>query len=216
MALAFLVLSLAAADVLLYPGGSWLSWGSRVQGNWSITVYLLFFISGYLIFANARVIETVKKFGWIVLGIGIVAMTSLVIFFLDVLLDRAAYFGTGMYVASQIVQALNTWCWLLLILGLGSRFLNRTNEVLTYANEAVLPFYVLHQTVIISIGFYVIQWNVSVGLKYLVISTTSFVAIMLIYELLVRRISVLRFLFGMKSAGPRKEEKAVPIGVGAA
>jgi len=193
--LPLLVLSLAAVDVLLYPDGFW---GSRGQGNWSIVAYLLFFISGYLIYANARIMETVKKLSWILLGIAIVALVSLASFFFDVLVDREAHFGSAMFIASQFVQAVSTWCWLLAMLGLGSRFLNSNNRFLTYANEAVLPFYILHQTVIISIGFYVVQWNTGVGLKYLTISTTSFVAIMLIYELLVRRINVLRFLFGMR------------------
>lgn len=193
--LPLLVLSLAAVDVLLYPDGFW---GNRGQGNWSIVAYLLFFISGYVIFANAHIMETVKKLSWILLGIAIVALVSLASFFFDVLVDREAHFGSAMFIASQFVQALNTWCWLLAILGLGSRFLKRNNRFLGYANEAVLPFYILHQTVIISIGFNVVQWNTGVGLKYLTISTTSFVAIMLIYELLVRRINVLRFLFGMR------------------
>ena len=34
--------------------------------------------------------------------------------------------------------------------------------------------------------------------KYFIICTTSFVAIMTIYELPVRRFNVLRFLFGMR------------------
>jgi hypothetical protein len=34
--------------------------------------------------------------------------------------------------------------------------------------------------------------------KYFIITSTSFVAIMAIYELLVRRINILRFLFGMR------------------
>jgi glucan biosynthesis protein C len=193
--LVLLVLLLAVIDVLLYPAGFW---GNRGQGNWSIVAYLLFFISGYLIFANPRIMETVKKLRWILLGIAIVASALLVSVFLEVLMDREAHFGSAMFIASQCVQAVSTWCWLLAILGLGSRFLNRNNRFLAYANEAVLPFYILHQTIIITIGFYVVQWNTGVGLKYLTISTTSFIAIMLIYELLVRRVNVLRFLFGMR------------------
>jgi len=64
--------------------------------------------------------------------------------------------------------------------------------------EAVLPFYILHQTVITIIGFYVIQWNLGIAPEYLIIASTSFIAIIAIYELLVRRINVLRFLFGMR------------------
>jgi glucans biosynthesis protein C len=76
--------------------------------------------------------------------------------------------------------------------------LNRNARFLSYANEAVLPFYILHQTVIIVIGYYIVQWDTGVGLKYLAISTASFIVIMLIYEILVKRFNVLRFLFGMK------------------
>lgn len=198
-----LILSLAAVNTLLYPGGFW---GNRNTGNWSIIDYLLFFISGYVIFANPRIMDTVRKISWITLGIAIITLISMATIFYDVLVDRATNFGSAMFIASQLVEAVSTWCWLLAFLGLGSRFLNRDNRFLSHANEAVLPFYVLHQTVIITIGFYVVQWNTGVGLKYLVISTTSFVAIILIYELLVRRINVLRFLFGMRV---RKELRTV-------
>jgi glucans biosynthesis protein C len=193
--LLLLVLSLAALDTFLYPGGFW---GHRGSGGWNILAYILFFVFGYLIFANARIMEAIKKLRWIMLGAAVVASVCLVAFCIDDIADPVAHFGTTQFALAHFVQALNTWCWLLAILGLGSRFLNRNNKFLSYANEAVLPFYLLHQTVIISIGYYVVQWNTGVGLKYLTISTASFIAIMLILELLVRRINVLRFLFGMK------------------
>jgi hypothetical protein len=189
------VFSLAIVDIFLYPAGYW---GHRDSGGWNIVAYLLFFISGYLIFANPRIMEAVKKLRWIMLSSGIIVFTFAVMFLLEELADPIKYFGSTMFIIATFVQALNTWCWLFAILGLGSRFLNHNNRLLSYANEAVLPFYILHQTIIISIGFYVVQWNSGVGIKYLTIATTSFVAIMLIYELLVRRIKGLRFLFGMR------------------
>jgi len=129
---------------------------------------------------------------------GIIAFACAIIFFLDELAEPDKYYGSTSFAAVSLLQALNAWAWLLAILGFGGRFLNRNNKYLSYANEAVLPFYILHQTIIISIGFYVVQWNTGVGPKYLFISLTSFIAIMLIYELLVRRFNVLRFLFGMR------------------
>ena len=57
---------------------------------------------------------------------------------------------------------------------------------------------ILHQTIIVLIGFFVVQWNLDIALKYLIISTTSFAAIMAIYELLVRRINIVRFLFDLR------------------
>jgi glucan biosynthesis protein C len=189
-----LVFLIAIVNVFFYPAGFW---GNR-NGGFNIVAYLLFFIFGYLIFANPRIMEVIEKMRWIMLGVGVIAILSAVAFFVDELADPIKYFGTPRFIIAHFIQSLDTWCWLLAILGLGSRFLNRNNRFLSYANEAVLPFYILHQTVIISIGFYVVQWNTGVELKYLTISTTSFIAIMLIYEFLVRRINALRFLFGMR------------------
>ena len=189
-----LVLSIAIVHIFLYPAGYF---GHRYLGGWNMVAYLLFYIYGYLIFASPRIMEAIKKLTWAAIAGGIVFSGALV-FLTDQIADPTVHFGTTTFVIAQIVQSLNSWCWLLAILGLGSRFLNRNNRFLSYANEAVLPFYILHQTIILSIGFYVVQWNMVIPLKYLIISTSSFAAIMAIYDLLVRRFNVLRFLFGMR------------------
>jgi glucan biosynthesis protein C len=194
--LPILIIPIMLVDIFVNPGGYW---GDRMSnGGWNIITYIWFFVSGYLIFANERIIEKVKKLSWSMLAIGLIAGLCAVAFFLDDLTDPVPNYGSAAFAISQILQAIAVWGFLMAFLGLAGRFLNFSNKFSNYANEAVLPFYILHQTVIISIGFYVIQWNTGVGLKYITISTTSFVAIMLIYELLVRRINVLRFLFGMR------------------
>ncbi len=92
----------------------------------------------------------------------------------------------------------NLWFWLMAILGLGQRYLNADNRVLRYARGASYPFYILHQTVIVVIGFYVVGWTAAVLPKYLVIAACSLVVSLGLYDLLVRRTNVTRFLFGMK------------------
>jgi len=44
--------------------------------------------------------------------------------------------------------------------------------------RAVLPFYLLHQTVILAVGWYVVPWHTSIALKYAVITVSSFTIIM--------------------------------------
>ncbi len=199
-----LVLPLAAADAFLSQDGYW---GGRGSGGWSIVAYIQFFVFGYLLFANPKIIERIKKLGWTTLVAALVTAALLLTVFFDYLVNPGDHFGSSMYVLAMTVEAINTWCFLFAIVGLASRFLTRTNRFLTYGNEAVLPFYILHQTVIISIGYYVIQWSAGVGIKYLVISSTSFVTIMVIYEI-VRRVNALRFLFGMRWI---KRKQPVPV-----
>jgi len=96
-------------DIFVYPAGYW---GHRGQGGWNIIAYLIFFICGYLIFANPRIMEVIKKLGWITLTIGVITFTCLVAFFLDEIADPIKYFGTTTFALAHFVQAFNTWCWL--------------------------------------------------------------------------------------------------------
>ena len=50
----------------------------------------------------------------------------------------------------------------------------------------------------IYIGFYIAPWQMSVMLKYLILSTSSFMVIVFLYELLIKRVKVLAFVFGLQ------------------
>jgi glucans biosynthesis protein C len=202
-----LLLSITLVNILVYPDGYW---GNR-NGGWNIIAYLIFFIAGYLIFANPRIVPAIARYRWVGLVAGAAAVLIIVFLLLDPLAEPAAHFGSAGFIMASVVQAVCVWGWILAIMGFSSRYLNFNNRFLAYSNEAVLPFYILHQTLIISIGYYVVQWNSGIGLKYLVIASASFIAIMLIYELVVRHLNILRLLFGMKwNRKPESDRSRVP------
>jgi hypothetical protein len=192
--LPLLVISVAIIDILIAPTGFW---GHRSSGGWNILSYLLFFSVGYLLFSDMRILEMVKRLRWYLLGAGII-FSGLLFVFADQFIEAGNYFGTALYNLAHLIRSMNSWAWMLAFIGIAARFIDFNNKFLGYAGEAVLPFYILHQTVIISIGFYVVQWDMGVVPKYLIIATTSFIGIITIYELLVRRINIIRFLFGMR------------------
>jgi TonB-dependent SusC/RagA subfamily outer membrane receptor len=88
--------------------------------------------------------------------------------------------------------------WVFTSLGYGKQYLNRGSRILTYANTAVYPFYILHQTVIVIIAFYVVQTNDEASLKFLFLLFACFFITILIYHLFIRPFNIMRFLFGMK------------------
>lgn len=185
--------------------------GVRVMGGWDPISYLLFFSYGYLIFSNATIGETIKKYSPVYLAVAII-LTALLLdshFGLilkipgltrhDLLNDGALLpLNQSMWVAVQALRGLLGWCWIIGVLGLGRRFLDFNNKFLAYGNEGILPFYILHHTVIYIIGYHVIQWSSGISIKFFIIAIISFAMIMAIYEILIRRINVLRFLFGMR------------------
>jgi peptidoglycan/LPS O-acetylase OafA/YrhL len=68
-----------------------------------------------------------------------------------------------------------------------------------------MPFYLLHQPVIIVIAYFVVQWDVGITLKLLAILVGSLLVTLGSIELLIRPFKVTRMLFGMK---PRRGKEA--------
>lgn len=108
------------------------------------------------------------------------------------------------------IQSLNTWLCVLAILGYAIRYMNFKTAGLTYANEAVYPFYILHQTVIVAIGYYIVQMNASISWKLFLVTLFSFTAIWAFYEYVVKRTAVTRLIFGLKMRGKTSTAHALP------
>jgi peptidoglycan/LPS O-acetylase OafA/YrhL len=94
--------------------------------------------------------------------------------------------------------ALTAWLWVFALLGYGKRYLNKTAAVQSYINSAVYPFYILHQTVIVVIAWYVVKTNDTILLKYAFVVVTTFLITVAVYHLFIRPFTLMRFLFGVK------------------
>jgi peptidoglycan/LPS O-acetylase OafA/YrhL len=97
------------------------------------------------------------------------------------------------------LNSLHVWTLILGILGMAKKHLNFSNAFLRYANEAVYPLYILHQTLIVIFGFYIAQWHMSIALKLCILIGLCFLSLVLIYHLLVKRFTLTRLLFGLKA-----------------
>ena len=166
--------------------------GMRAFGGWSPLSYLVVFCLGFVM-AEEGFREGAKKTRHVslLLGLGIV------------LLYMFAPKGTFGYAGFMLLRSLNSWAWLMAFLGYGARYLDRSNAVLDYARQAVLPFYILHQTVIVTLGFYLRFLDIPVWQKYPLLAVLALVIIMLLYEGVIRRVGFLRPLFGMAGAKGR-------------
>ena len=171
------------------------TWGNPDLGGWSVLIYPFFFLSGFVVISNQQLQTRICQMRWLSLVMGITLSAAYL--FLE--------FQTRYPAVSSLTNAfvdplrcLVAWSWLLAALGFGMQHLNFNSPFLKYANEAVLPFYILHQTVIVVLGYFVVQWAIPDLLKFLLILILSFFVIIGLYEFVVRRFNVMRFLFGMK------------------
>jgi peptidoglycan/LPS O-acetylase OafA/YrhL len=170
------------------------------DAGWNYFVYLWLTLAGFLVVSNDRLQVSIQRLRWISLPVGLLLVGLFLVLLQVLVVDRSMVpaYGTWLYALGWGLRGLAAWCLVLGILGLGRKHLGFSTPFLTYANEAVLPFYILHQTVILAVGYYVVQWAIPDLLKWLIVLLVSFLLIMLLYEFLVRRYNVMRFLFGMK------------------
>ena len=76
--------------------------------------------------------------------------------------------------------------------------MNKRTSVIQYANEAILPFYILHHGMLVLFASLLIGWAVPLSINFLVVTTLSLAATLAVYELFIRRIPLMLRLFGMR------------------
>lgn len=213
--------------------------GSDFPGSWNPFAWLPLIFYGFLFTCDKRfgsVLQKQRKFSLIMgiitfplwfFGIGMLST----IFQVDPSTDYSL-----LSVLVRFLKGFGGWFWVVAIMGLATR-LPRSKSIRTrngetslkilihesedthkpvfkdrivaYTKEAQLPFYILHHLPVVIIGFYVVQWEVGALVKYIVISLSSLIVTLVLFDVGVRRTKLTRFIFGMKEktnqklAGPR-------------
>jgi glucans biosynthesis protein C len=95
-------------------------------------------------------------------------------------------------------KVVNLWAWILVLFGYAAAYLNKPSKQLSYANEAVYPFYILHQTITVTLGYYLMDVDMGLFVKYPMMVIGTFGIAWVIYEFGIRRWNWVRPLFGLK------------------
>lgn len=182
---------IAVSEIVLRP--FWPGNANNLLGDWAqFTTTFLIFCSGYILVSYEPIWDSIEKYRFRALFFGVFTMTAVSLFWiadqeLD-LLPRSFY---------RFCRSMNIWCWVLTILGLARRHLKTNHSILKYATEAVYPFYIVHQTITIMIGFPLIHSSWSIGTKFLMVAVGTFLFSWIVFEV-TRRMNWTRVLFGMK------------------
>ena len=175
--------------------------------------YFVFFVLGYVAVCGPEFVAAAERHRWTALSLGVAGA---------VWWTATASWRDGLADPSVplffVVLAGMTAGWLVIVgaLGMGRRYLDRSSRTLAYLAEGSYPIYILHQTVIVILAFYVVRMKTGWVLEWLVLLAGSVVLTFLAYEG-VRRLRWLRPLFGMRplpSAAPEvrqhRRRPAVP------
>jgi peptidoglycan/LPS O-acetylase OafA/YrhL len=183
------------------------------EHDWADFFFLMaYFLLGFVLYANERFLQAVRRDWPFALGIGIAAAAGgLAIAISTGNLDVETPPRTLLDVLFWILIGIDGWCWSLFFLFIGMRYLDFTDKVLEYGQDAILPFFVFHQPVIIILAYYAVQWPAGLLLKLLFVVIGSFLVTLGIYEFLIRRSPRLSQAFGMKATYRVRNAQAYPV-----
>lgn len=174
----------------------WLMYYLGNFGGFSLGKNLALFLLGYYVLGSDKVIETLEKnIKWLssVWAVGIAA--------LGVLYWNFAYYG-------DLLVNYVGWTSILVFIVFGKRCLNKKTKFTEYFNGASYPIYILHQSILVALAYYVLQICTVFPLQPIIIATSSFALTVLAYHI-IKLVPILRTIIGLslfpKRAGGKND-----------
>ena len=171
--------------------------------DWAyFTFYFCFFLFGMLCYSSSKLWESIgaNRTHLLVSTIAMLVPFYGLFFHFRELIHLPWTIDT-IETAFDVTAIFVSWFTVITVIAYGQHYLNRPHPWLSKINEGLYPFYILHQTVIIAIGYYICQLPWSIGAKFWSVSMLTLVSCVVFYLIFIRPFNVTRFLFGMKKRG---------------
>jgi glucans biosynthesis protein C len=159
-------------------------------GDWyALIYYFILFITGYILISLGKAfwlaLDRIKYYS---LTVGVISFPLLILIWYTV--------ESSIFI--PLIKTLNMWSWIITIFAFCSKYLNGESKLIKYRNQAVYPFYIMHQTIIIIIAYWLINNPMHYMWKFTILVLGTFACAWILYEFIIRRIPIMRPLFGLK------------------
>ncbi|HEY5803774.1 MAG TPA: acyltransferase family protein [Lysobacter sp.] len=163
--------------------------------------YFSVFLLGFLMARAQGFWETLQRLRWPSLALAIASYAFITWYFLGY--DDANPPPDAFRAFQRAIWALNQWSAITAIFGFAYRFRHADNAALRYLTPAVFPIYILHQTVIVVAAYWLKPLDIALLVEGPLLVVLTFAVCFGGYEV-VRRVGVLRPLFGLKRQQPAR------------
>jgi glucan biosynthesis protein C len=200
--------AIALVAALLRPG-----WLDRLTARWMIAgVWWEFFLDfalflcGYLIYARPRLAAGVRDLRGLTLGAGLACLVGLASVSAAGKVPPSTSFAPAS-IAFSIGLALSAWLMSLALLGMAMRYFTFSTAPQRYLTYATFPVFVLHLPILTIVAYYLVKVPLPWYIQFLLITAATMLIAFGIFELVIRRTPVTRFLFGVKGDWPRQQRE---------
>ena len=192
-------LILAAFRLLLFP--RFPSTHALLDDWYDHALYGAVFAFGFLAARSQRIWTDVVRLRWPALVVGLTAYGIM-------LVVRGLPASDAISLAQRLLYGFDQWCLIVAILGFGHCWLGgKDGPVRRYLTDAVFPYYIVHQTVIIMLAYWLKPSGLPAWLEASAIIAGTAVGCALTFEV-VRRVGWLRPLFGLRSSWRKAPQRS--------
>ncbi len=162
-------------------------------GGWDLLYYLFVFLAGFIFISNPSFMGQIRSLFPVFLSTGLViaGLYGFISF-------REGPSWLELKPVITAVRMLGSWFLIFTLLGLFMMKFNGKTAKLQFGSKYALPFYILHQPIIVGIGYFLRSVELSIPLKFLLLMVSSFICISLLLWS-IEKIAILRLPFGFKS-----------------
>ncbi|NRD23611.1 acyltransferase family protein [Winogradskyella litoriviva] len=146
--------------------------------------FLAFFFGFLFVYSGKAFWQTVAKWKWLYISIASVLFTL--------------RFTGYQSISNMYITTIESNTWILGLFGIGYSYFNKPSALLNYLSPAVYPIYIIHMFVLYAAALLILPLDLHPMLEFIAITVITFIICVLIYEFILKRINILRPLFGLK------------------
>lgn len=170
-------------------------------------IYFPVFLYGYWMGTDAGLWQALQRLRWTLTAFAVAVFAAFLLLD-EILLLSSPDWQRATY---DFFDYLDTWVWILMLMAWAFTLLNKPYRWLTYANEAVYPWYILHQTITVCAGYWLSGYQLGPLLEPLILVGITIFGCLVLHEYAIRRVRILRPLFGLKTMGQGTESQTVVL-----
>jgi hypothetical protein len=181
-----------------YPGRQ------TLVDDWAnFTVYLSFFILGYLFACNGEGIEKIVKNIHLFLVLSCVSVIGFI--FLRYAQANIEVFETyyndmeyQYKLCTALLQGVAEYSLVMLFIGIAKKYININNGLYKYLSKTSFALYMFHYLIVNMVMYYMIQKPFNHAAMYIVSIILVYGIFFVAFEVLIKRIFFLRYICGLK------------------
>lgn len=183
--------------------------GSGILNDWAgHAVYFPAFLFGFGLAGTPGLWPAIERLQRPALAVALISFVAL--YYVEIAFPEGSPRSHEMQATDRLAAVSVAWSMILLLLGFAQRRLNFDSPLRATLSEAAFPFYIIHQPVIVLVGWWLLGSSLPLLAQFLILVSAT-VSGCIAFYLGGRRVSWLRPLIGLQPNANRTRRESSPL-----